>query len=70
MMRHLNNYQPRLILAIVGQIKQKRKMDKSEFMGKLLNAVDTTLQEHKNAQTQSKYIYTLGKLEALKQVAE
>ena len=45
-------------------------MNKNEILGKLLNAVDTALQEHKNAQTQSTYIYTQGKLDALKQVAE
>ena len=27
MMRHLNNYPPRLILAIVGQIKQIKEID-------------------------------------------
>ena len=45
-------------------------MDKLSFMGKLLNAVDAAVQEHKNAPTKYDYIYTMGKLDALKQVVE
>lgn len=45
-------------------------MDKIEFMGKLLNAVDAAIQEHKNAKTQSEYLYTLGRLDAFKKVVE
>lgn len=45
-------------------------MDNIEFMGKLLNAVDTAIQEHKNAKTQSEYLYTQGRLDAFKKVVE
>ena len=45
-------------------------MDKMEFMGKLLSAVDEAYQEHKNAETQLKYLYTLGRLDAFKKVVE
>ena len=45
-------------------------MDKIEFMGWLLSAVDAALQEHKNAKTQSEYLYTQGWLDALKKVVE
>lgn len=45
-------------------------MDKITFMGKLLNAVDAAVQEHKHAQTQSEYLYTQGKLDAFKKVVE
>lgn len=39
-------------------------------MGKLLNAVDAAIREHKNAQTIHDYIYTMGKMDALKQIVE
>ena len=45
-------------------------MDKIEFMGLLLNAVDAVEKEHKYAQTQSEHLYTLGQLNAYKQVIE
>jgi hypothetical protein len=45
-------------------------MDKLIFLGKLLNAVDAAYQEHKHAQTQSEYLYTQGRLDALNQVVE
>lgn len=45
-------------------------MDNIQIMGKLLNAVDAAIQEHKNAQTKYDYIYTMGKMDALKQVVE
>lgn len=45
-------------------------MDKISFMGKLLNAVDAAIQEHKNAQTQSEHLYTQGRLDAFKKVVE
>jgi hypothetical protein len=45
-------------------------METMKFMGKILNAVDATVQEHKNAKTQSEYLYTQGKLDAYKQVAK
>lgn len=45
-------------------------MDKLSFMGKLLNAVDAAVQEHKNSQTQSEYLYTQGRLDAFKKVVE
>lgn len=41
-----------------------------KFMGKILNAVDAAVQEHKNAQTQSEYLYTQGRLDAFKKVVE
>lgn len=40
------------------------------FMGKLLNAVDAAIQAHKDAQTQSEYLYTQGRLDAFKKVVE
>lgn len=45
-------------------------MDKLSYMGKLMKAVDAAIQEHKNAQTKDDYIYTMGKIDALKQVVE
>lgn len=45
-------------------------MENLIFLGKLLNAVDAALQEHKNAQTQSNWLYTLGRLNAFKEVVE
>ena len=45
-------------------------MDKLIFLGKLLNAVDAAVQEHKNAQTQSNWLYTLGRLNAFNEVVE
>lgn len=45
-------------------------MENLIFLGKLLNAVDTAVQEHKNAQTQSNWLYTLGRLNAFKEVVE
>lgn len=45
-------------------------MDKIEFMGLLLNAVDAVEKEHKYAKTQSEHLYTQGRLDALKQVVE
>lgn len=45
-------------------------MDKLNFMGKLLNAVDAAYQEHKNAKTQSEYLYSQGRLDAFKKVVE
>lgn len=45
-------------------------MDKLIFLGKLMTAVDAAVQEHKNAQTQSNYLYTLGRLNAFKEVVE
>lgn len=45
-------------------------MDKLSFMGKLLNAVDAVIQEHKNAKTKDEYIYTMGRMDAFKKVVE
>lgn len=45
-------------------------MDKLIFLGKLMTAVDTAMQEHKNAQTQSNWLYTLGRLNAFNEVVE
>lgn len=45
-------------------------MENLIFLGKLLNAVDAAVQEHKNAQTQSEYLYTQGRLDAFKKVVE
>lgn len=45
-------------------------MENLIFLGKLLNAVDAAVQEHKNASCKDDYIYTMGKLDALKQVVE
>ena len=45
-------------------------MDKIEFMGLLLNAVDAVEKEHKYASHKDVYLYTQGKLDALKQVVE
>jgi hypothetical protein len=45
-------------------------MDKLIFLGKLMTTVDAAVQEHKNAQTQSNWLYTLGRLNAFKEVVE
>lgn len=45
-------------------------MDKMEFMGKLLSAVDAAIQAHKDAKTQSEYLYTQGRLDAFNKVVE
>ena len=45
-------------------------METMKFMGKILNAVDAAVQEHKNAKTQSEYLYTQGRLDAFKKVVE
>ena len=45
-------------------------MDTIKIMGKLLSAVDAAIQEHKNAKTQSEYLYTQGWLDALRKVVE
>lgn len=45
-------------------------MDTLEFTGKLLNAVDEAIQAHKDAKTQSEYLYTQGRLDAFKKVTE
>ena len=45
-------------------------METMKFLGKLLKAVDESTNEHKNAQTQSEYLYSQGKLDAYKQVVK
>lgn len=45
-------------------------MENIEFMGKLLNAVDAAIQEHKNAKNKDEYLYTQGKMDAFKKVVE
>ena len=45
-------------------------METMKFLGKLLKAVDESTNEHKNAQTQSEYLYAQGKMDAYKQVVE
>ena len=45
-------------------------METMKFLGKLLKAVDESANEHKNSQTKDDYIYTMGKMDALKQVVE
>lgn len=45
-------------------------METVKFLGKLLKAVDESTQEHKNAQTELKWVYSAGKMDAYKQVVE
>lgn len=45
-------------------------METMRFLGRLLKAVDESTQEHKNAQTQSEYLYAQGKMDAFKKCVE
>lgn len=45
-------------------------MNPDEFVEKLLNALDVAIQEHKNAQAQPEYLYTQGRLDALREVLD
>ena len=45
-------------------------MDMIQFSGKLLEAYDDALREHKNAKSKYDYIYTMGQLDTLKKIVE
>ena len=45
-------------------------MDKVKLLGKLLEAVDESMNEHKNAGTKEEYLYFLGRKEAYQQVVK
>jgi len=43
-------------------------MNPDEFVERLLKAIEVASQEHKNAQAQPEYLYTQGRLDALREV--